>query len=586
MAAQIVTGRTTRNSAKAAEEATAILKTPTNQEKEFNEAFAETPNPSFHTAMAGMQEILKAGNYLNEAFSDRLSLDEKLSLIITELYKIKDSTANTEENVKILQQQVQSHDQALKQAGVTDLENSVGKLEILETKTTTNESDVMDLRTEVHGANARISALEEQVDLSNRDVALLKGFSEKHEKQLDIHHKNTTQLVARSMNKNFTISGILESPRENCARKVLDFLRAEMLIKVEVNEIKVAHRLGYHNSESSQTKPRLMVVKVSQSLKQRIFQNKHQLKGKYNAAGSQFFVNLQIPEAHMAEKKALAYEVNRIKKFNEFQRNKEDKIKFEVKGKQLYVEQELHVQNVFPPRPLELFVSPEEQEAMDNMDFVLSQPKTKGGSIFVGLAVQVTTLQEVNRAYRKVRQMYPSYDHAMLAYRIKDYSGYQDDGEHAAGIKMHALVYSLKKSDIAVFVVRNFGGSHLGPRRFDYILEVAERAIKNLNIVADNQQSIQSPMGSTQSINSMGSEASTRSDGSRSSYNSAPLQAPLSNPSTPPRPQQSQTQEKEQNFPEVAPEFIHQEDWNASLSQEQTSEQLDSTVIQAQQERD
>lgn len=278
----------------------------------------------------------------------------------------------------------------------------------------------------------------------------------------------------------------------------------------------------------------------------------------------------------MAEKKALSYEVSRIKKFNQLQKNKEDRIHFTVKGKQLLVENELHVQNVFPPTPLELFVSNQEQQEMDKIEFAISQPKTEGGSIFVGLAAHVAAIADVNRAYRKVRQLYPSYDHAMMAYRIPDFSGYQDDGEHSAGIKLHALLFEKREKQTALFVVQNFGGSHLGPRRFDYIQQVALSALKNLQHLENDkildqapqhqqEQSRLSRATSNHSINS------NRSVGSRSSYNSANPEAPsLRN---------SPTRASQPMFPEVRPEFPNVEDW--TTPGEPTSKQMDGTVIAA-----
>lgn len=279
--------RTTRNSAKAAENA--IEKTTSesqtakpNPPEDLNTAFAATPNPSFDKAMAGMQEILKSGNYLNEAFSDRLTLDEKLSLIISELYRIRETTASTEESVKILQQQVQDHDQAIKVGAIGDDIIPNEDHHDIRGRVETTESDIIDLNNEAHGIRERISVLEDQTDVLNRDMSLVKGFTQKHEKQLDLQGRQTTQMTARSMSKNFTISGLLESKNENCNWKVLEFLRSEMRIQVEQHEVKVAHRLGFHNPGAGSTKPRLMVVKVSRDLKERILRNKNKLKDKVN----------------------------------------------------------------------------------------------------------------------------------------------------------------------------------------------------------------------------------------------------------------------------------------------------------------
>lgn len=163
-----------------------------------------------------MQEILKSGNYLNEAFSDRLSLDEKLSLIITELYRIKDTTTNTDENLKVLQQQVQSHDLAIKQAAIPEGRVNEDTQELLDGRITSTEEDIVDINNENQNLKDRVLALEEQSDTLNRDMALMQGYAQKHEKQLDLQSKNSTQQIARGMNRNFTISGLTESKNENC----------------------------------------------------------------------------------------------------------------------------------------------------------------------------------------------------------------------------------------------------------------------------------------------------------------------------------------------------------------------------------
>lgn len=228
-----------------------------------------------------------------------------------------------------------------------------------------------------------------------------------------------------------------------------------------------------------------MIVRLARPLKQKILSAKAKLKQLQEQRGETYFINPQLPDAMLAEKKVLHYEIKRIKDYNEVQQNKEDKLNFFVKDTQLYIEEEPHVQLIFPPKPTDLFASEAEQEKMDEMLMGTSLPKTKSGSIFVGAAIPAMNLEEVNRAYRKVRQMYPSFDHVMMAYRLKDSSGYQDDGEHSAGIRLHSLLYKARKKHIAIFVARNFGGANLGPKHFDYIEEVAEQALCSLMDIAE-----------------------------------------------------------------------------------------------------
>lgn len=172
--------------------------------------------------------------------------------------------------------------------------------------------------------------------------------------------------------------------------------------------------------------------------------------------------------------------MKRIKEFNETLPAGHKKKQFSIANKKLYVDNVLHEQHIHPPKPLDIFVAKNEQDILDKIDFTISKPKTQDSSHFVGLATTAFSLEDVQRAYKKVRQLYPSYDHVMMGYRIDNFSGYQDDREHAAGQKIHALLVQKHCHNITAFVVRVFGGIHLGPQRFDCISTVADAAIEAL----------------------------------------------------------------------------------------------------------
>lgn len=166
----------------------------------------------------------------------------------------------------------------------------------------------------------------------------------------------------------------------------------------------------------------------------------------------------------MAEKWSHQYEVKQIKKYNEGLLPGEDKLQFEIKNKTLFTNNKKHAQQVLPPRPLDIFPKQQEQEYLDQIELAITMPKTQDGSQFVGLAAKIQDVQEARRAYKKVRQMYPSFDHVMMAYKVNKFAGYQDDGEHNAGMRIHARIMERGLHGLVVFVVRNFGGRHLGPQ--------------------------------------------------------------------------------------------------------------------------
>ena len=103
------------------------------------------------------------------------------------------------------------------------------------------------------------------------------------------------------------------------------------------------------------------------------------------------------------------------------------------------------------------------------------------GSRFTGYMATVESLKQVNQLYAQVQRENSDARHVMCAFRLPHedyhiYENYQDDGEHAGG-KM--LLQALKHSKIynrAVFVVRHYDGRHIGPKRFDSILDAAKSA--------------------------------------------------------------------------------------------------------------
>ena len=63
---------------------------------------------------------------------------------------------------------------------------------------------------------------------------------------------------------------------------------------------------------------------------------------------------------------------------------------------------------------------------------------------------------------------------------VKNYTGYHDNGEHGASVKLQKILLDRCLNNTAVFVTREFGGIHLGPRRFLHIEKVARAALDEL----------------------------------------------------------------------------------------------------------
>ena len=102
---------------------------------------------------------------------------------------------------------------------------------------------------------------------------------------------------------------------------------------------------------------------------------------------------------------------------------------------------------------------------MDRIKFQISTSVEERGSKFKAFATKLQSLTEVKRAYIKMRQTFPSASHIMAAYTIKNNDGYQDDREFGAAVKILKTIKQQQGiSNMAVFVVREHAGLHIGPK--------------------------------------------------------------------------------------------------------------------------
>ena len=162
--------------------------------------------------------------------------------------------------------------------------------------------------------HSQVAQLENKIETLSDDIATLKGLTQVQD--CDIAHlkTKTVNLTARSMANNIVITGITgdQESETNCKEKVLSLMTETMAMEVASTEIVTAHRLG----KKLGAKPRLMVVKCTDVLRQRIFKYTSNLKGKTNSNGDPYFVSPQLPEPLNTQKKEREETLRAIKKAN------------------------------------------------------------------------------------------------------------------------------------------------------------------------------------------------------------------------------------------------------------------------------
>ena len=136
-----------------------------------------------------------------------------------------------------------------------------------------------------------------------------------------------------------------------------------------------------------------------------------------------------------------------------------------------------------PPTVQGIFNIPlEEQKQMNKLD-IHTDPVAEKGSHFRGHAVRVRNSGDIKIAYKKLKLLFQESDHIALGYTVKNYSGHQDDAEYSAGKRLLEMVQTNGCKDVALFISREFGGIHLGPRRFLLIERVAKEALNKLQAI-------------------------------------------------------------------------------------------------------
>lgn len=208
-----------------------------------------------------------------------------------------------------------------------------------------------------------------------------------------------------------------------------------------------------------------------------IFDHVKNLKGK-KINGVQCFVSSQLPEAANENKR---YINNTL--FHNKKQPASKKLPLTVKFGQLHYKGKPMEKKVRPPSPFDMLsLLDPEIDALNDLKFSKGVPEEEHESMFHSYAISVTNHTEVNRAYKSLRLRHGQATHVSCAYKLRSVAppyneGGCDDDEHGAVRNMLPLLQDNNMENVAVFVIRYFGGIKLGPKRFDIIRKVAASAL-------------------------------------------------------------------------------------------------------------
>ena len=79
-----------------------------------------------------------------------------------------------------------------------------------------------------------------------------------------------------------------------------------------------------------------------------------------------------------------------------------------------------------------------------------------------------------------MKQLHPAADHVAVAYRLEDQVNGHDDREYRSSLRLQQILEAIQDKNLVVYMLRNFGGTHIEPKRFAITEKVVKEAITAL----------------------------------------------------------------------------------------------------------
>lgn len=366
----------------------------------------------------------------------------------------------------------------------TEIHGAVGGRKVRLNKVENSVQSEENKRQVMEANLGRLAKLLDENKKITEQLALMQGMIQKFSQQGAATSAKITDLTKRGMEQNLLIHGVDETEgREDYRQSVIDFLQREMDLKVEHSDVWKAHRLGF--KREAHVRP--MVIKVAYHVKDQIMENLSKLKGKKNSTTEKaLFICEQIPEAVAETKKQVSARLKVINQENDSLPPMQKK-KVTVQNDKILLNGVIQDPEIVTPQPAELFLNMEQQTKVNqiNKELVMTESTQVKNSEFVGLALRTNKIEEVKLAYKAAMQRFPSMDHVMMSYGLKEDEqvkiGHCDDNEYGGGLVIRKTMAAQKAKNTVVFVVRKYGGLHLGLDRFKSIEKVTLEALALLN---------------------------------------------------------------------------------------------------------
>lgn len=325
-----------------------------------------------------------------------------------------------------------------------------------------------------------ILALKRELKEYRFQLKLVSNVVIRQDQQISVLNRKLNDAQQREMFSNIVITGIPESANENVLQKFNHFVSDNLHIP-ELIPAHRAYRIG-----TGDNRPILVELRDPLNYKPKIYAQVTKLKGQRNAHGGGYFVSDHLPEE---------YNENRRRQNELFAENKKKdpakKVNMSIKRGRLLIDDQEYEKKIQPPKPRDILYPDEKLfDLADEIDMVKGYDQIHNKSRFIAYAAAIKDYKDVEAAYSKVRMKFADATHVTCAYRIPgdetyNLQDYADDGEIGAGRTLLGTLKQEATLNVVVFLIRYYGGHHLGSQRFQVFRDAAKGALKALRARID-----------------------------------------------------------------------------------------------------
>jgi hypothetical protein len=258
---------------------------------------------------------------------------------------------------------------------------------------------------------------------------------------------------------------------------VIDTIRDILETKIQGNvDIERAHRMGPKRDKGS----RIIVARLSrQDDVDYILEKTRPPKGTvFNKLAIR--VTPQLPNDLRHARAKMHYLADEFRSAN-------NRVKIKVYEDKFTVDGTTRRDKVTPPTTGQILeIDQAEMSQLRDYKFICSDEKMVKGSSFRIYIHPARSIEDVRTAYKAILAIPEAAKctHVISAYNLQGTGkGYQDDGDFGFGQQMLRTMIDKGQDGYVFFLTRQYGGTHLGRKRFQIVHELIKQAIERVTII-------------------------------------------------------------------------------------------------------